>query len=73
MFIGSAVAFTLYMFVLKQLSATASSIYTYINPAVAVFLGWLWLGESMSLPKMMGMCITLAGVWLVNKGESQKK
>ena len=68
--IGSALAFTLYMFVLKQLSATAASIYTYINPTVAVILGWLVLHEDLSVFEIIGMCITLAGVWLVNKGES---
>lgn len=68
---GSAVAFSLYMFVLKQLSATASSIYTYINPAVAVFIGWLWLNEPLSIYEVIGTAITLAGLWLVNKGESE--
>lgn len=67
--IGSAVAFTLYMFVLKQLSATAASLYTYINPAVAVFLGWLLLKEPLSAFEVIGMGITLTGVWLVNRGE----
>ena len=68
---GSALAFSLYMFVLKQLSATASSIYTYINPAVAVFLGWLWLNEPLSIYEVIGTSITLTGIWLVNKGESR--
>lgn len=68
--IGSALAFTLYMFVLKHLSATAASVYSYINPAVAVILGWLVLNEGLSMFEVTGMCITLAGVWLVNKGES---
>ncbi len=66
--IGSALAFSLYMVVLRHLSATAASIYTYINPIVAVFLGWLWLGEHLSWGEVTGMGIALAGVWLVNKG-----
>jgi drug/metabolite transporter (DMT)-like permease len=57
------------MFVLKQLSATAASLYTYINPAVAVFLGWLLLKEPLSAFEVIGMGITLTGVWLVNRGE----
>lgn len=68
--IGSALAFTLYMYVLKQLSATAASLYTYINPTIAVFLGWLLLKEPLSLYEVAGMSITLMGVWLVNKGEN---
>lgn len=69
--IGTALAFTLYMFVLKRVSATAASIYTYINPMVAVFLGWAYLGETITFPELLGMSVTLMGVWLVNQGESQ--
>lgn len=68
--IGSALAFSLYMFVLKQLSATAASLYTYINPVVAVLLGWWILHEPLHWLEAVGMSITLGGVWLVNKGES---
>ncbi|MEQ1746162.1 MAG: EamA family transporter [Saprospiraceae bacterium] len=66
--IGSALAFSLYMFALQHLSATVSSLYTYINPIVAIFLGWLFLGEHMSIWEIAGMCITIGGVWLVNWG-----
>jgi drug/metabolite transporter (DMT)-like permease len=66
--IGSALAFTLYMFVLQHLSATVSSLYTYINPVVAVLLGWLWLGEPLTWWTTAGMTVTIVGVWLVNEG-----
>lgn len=64
--IGSALAFTLYMFVLKHLSATISSLYTYINPVVAILLGWLLLGEALTAWEVVGMGITILGVWIVN-------
>jgi drug/metabolite transporter (DMT)-like permease len=67
--IGSALAFTMYMFVLKHLSATAASLYTYINPVVAVLLGWLCFSEPLTAGKLAGLSITLMGVWLVNRGE----
>lgn len=66
--IGSAVAFTLYMFTLRHLSATVSSLYTYINPIVAILLGWLVLGEHLSEWEFAGMLVTIGGVWLVNRG-----
>ena len=66
--IGSALAFTLYMFALQHLSATVSSLYTYINPIVAVLLGWLLLGEQMSASIALGMSVTITGIWLVNSG-----
>lgn len=70
---GSALAFTLYMFALQHLSATVSSLYTYINPVVAVLLGWLWLGESLTWWTALGMSITLVGVWLVNDGSRRAR
>lgn len=66
--IGSALAFSLYMFALQHLSATVSSLYTYINPMVAILLGWLFLGEHLSPWEIAGMGITIGGVWLVNRG-----
>jgi len=66
--IGSALAFTLYMFALQHLTATVSSLYTYINPVVAVLLGWLWLGEPLTWWTAAGMVVTMVGVWLVNEG-----
>jgi len=64
--IGSALAFTLYMFVLKHLSATISSLYTYINPVVAILLGWALLGEALTPWEVAGMALTIVGVWIVN-------
>ena len=67
--IGSALAFTLYMYVLKHLSATVASLYTYINPVVAILLGWLLLGEHLSWLEGVGMGLTIVGVWLANQGK----
>lgn len=66
--IGSALAFTLYMFVLKHLNATVSSLYAYINPTVAILLGWLFLEEKLTIWELLGMALTIAGIWLVNTG-----
>ncbi|MBK8192706.1 MAG: EamA family transporter [Lewinellaceae bacterium] len=67
--IGSALAFTLYLYALQHLSATVSSLYTYINPVVAIILGWAFLGESLTLPAAGGMLVTIMGVYLVNLGQ----
>lgn len=67
--IGSALAFTLYMYVLKHLSAAVSSLYTYINPTVAILLGWAVLGESLTPGALVGMAVTIVGVWMVNSGQ----
>jgi len=69
--IGSALAFTLYMYVLKHRSAAVSSLYTYINPTVAILLGWAVLGESLTTGALVGMAVTIVGVWMVNSGQRQ--
>lgn len=66
---GSALAFSLYMIVLKYLPATVASIYTYINPVVAILLGWLVLHEPLHYTEWIGMVITLIGVWLVTRSD----
>ena len=71
--IGSAVAFTLYMFALKHLSATVTSLYSYINPIIALFLGWALLGETLTIWIAIGMSITILGVWLVNSGAGVRR
>jgi len=67
--IGSALAFTLYMFMLRHLTATVASLYTYINPVLAIFLGWLFLGENFGSWAILGVAFTLLGVWMVNAGQ----
>lgn len=69
--VGSSLAFTLYMFMLKHLSATAASLYTYINPVLALLLGAAFLNEKLQLATLVGAAITLVGIWLVNKGEGK--
>lgn len=66
--VGSALAFTLYMYALQHLSATVSSLYTYVNPIVAIVFGWLWLQEKLTLWEVAGMAVTIAGVWMVSQG-----
>jgi drug/metabolite transporter (DMT)-like permease len=68
--IGSALAFSLYTFTLKHLNATVSSLYTYINPIVAILLGWFFLHERVTMIELVGMLITLVGVYLANRGSA---
>lgn len=64
---GSLLAYTAYVFAISKLPATQVSIYAYINPVVAVFLGWLILSERMNLTMIVGTVITLLGIYLVNR------
>jgi drug/metabolite transporter (DMT)-like permease len=62
---GSVVAFSAYRFVVERVSATLASTYAYVNPPVALLVGW-WLGnESFSANTLIGLPIVLAGVALL--------
>ncbi len=62
---GSVITYTAYVVALKSLRTTTISLYAYINPVVAVILGWLVLHERLTWVSVLGMCIILAGVGLV--------
>ena len=64
---GSVIAFMAYLYALQHLPTEQVSLYAYINPVVAVLLGWLWLNEKLTGLIVGGMMITLLGVYLVNK------
>jgi len=64
---GSLLAYSAYVFAISKLPPAQVSIYAYINPIVAVALGWLLLQEKMNANMALGTAITLSGVWLVNK------
>lgn len=68
---GSLLAYSAFVFVVSKLPATQVSVYAYINPIVAVLLGWLILSERMNEHMIAGTLITLTGVYIVNR-ESKK-
>jgi drug/metabolite transporter (DMT)-like permease len=66
--VGSIIAYVCFTFAIKQLPMTIVSLYAYINPLVAVLLGWIILAEKFTLNICIAMIITIAGVYLVNRG-----
>ena len=62
---GSVLTYTAYVYALKSLRTTTMSLYAYINPVVAVILGWLVLDERLTWVSVAGMCVILAGVAMV--------
>ena len=65
--VGSLLTYSAYVFAVSKLPPTQVSIYAYINPIVAILLGWLLLHENISMNVITGTLITLAGVYLVNR------
>lgn len=64
---GSIVGYSAYIYCLKTLPVAIVSIYNYINPMVAVFLGWLFFREPFGWRELISMAIIFAGVGLVKK------
>ncbi|MFI9326702.1 EamA family transporter [Kitasatospora sp. NPDC052868] len=62
---GSLVGYTAYAWLLKSAPLTLVATYAYVNPVVAVLLGWLVLAEPLTGPTLAGGAIVVAGVCLV--------
>src|SRR6185295_12427602 len=66
--IGSVAAYACYFYAIKKLPMTLVSMYAYINPIVAFILGWLILDEKLNAHISIAILITIAGIYLVNRG-----
>ncbi len=59
---GSVLAFTAFVIALRRLPMPLVMTYAYVNPVIAVLLGWFFLHESVTLTTLLGMAFILAGV-----------
>ncbi|GJF27966.1 drug/metabolite exporter YedA [Kitasatospora sp. NE20-6] len=66
---GSLVAFSAYAWLLQRAPLPLVATYAYVNPVVAVLLGWLVLSEALTWPIVLGGGIVVAGVCLVVRTE----
>ncbi len=62
---GSMIGFSSYLYILKHSTATRVATYAFVNPVVALFLGWLFLHESITLRTILAGAVILAAVLLV--------
>ena len=67
--VGSLVAYTAYFWLLGNAPLQLVSTYAYVNPVVAVALGWALLGEHVTLPVLVGGGLAVAGVVVVISSE----
>jgi drug/metabolite transporter (DMT)-like permease len=63
---GSLVAYLAYIWLLGHVAPALISTYTYVNPVVAVFLGWALADEKFYSGQFIGLAIILIGILLVN-------
>ncbi|WIG58489.1 MAG: Permease of the drug/metabolite transporter (DMT) superfamily [Ktedonobacterales bacterium] len=62
---GSLVGFSCYVWLLRNTALSLASTYAYVNPMVAVFLGWALAGEQLSPLTFVAAAIILASVVLI--------
>jgi drug/metabolite transporter (DMT)-like permease len=70
---GSVFAFISFIYSMKHLKSSIASLYAYINPIVAIWVGSLLLDEHMTWNNIVGSVITLIGVYLVNNSLKDQK
>ncbi|MGE8412882.1 MAG: drug/metabolite exporter YedA [Pseudomonas sp.] len=69
---GSIIAFNAYMYLLKHVRPAAATSYAYVNPAVAVLLGIVFVGESIGLEEALAMLVIISAVVLIGLPQWRK-
>ncbi|MCM2301588.1 MAG: EamA family transporter [Flavobacteriaceae bacterium] len=63
---GSVIAFTAFNFLLRTTSPEKVATSTYVNPIIALLLGWYYLNEQITLQSIFAAVILLTGVYFIN-------
>lgn len=72
-FMGSLAAYSAYVWLLQVRPATQVSTYGYVNPVVAVLLGYFFADEKLSMMQLAGLAVILISVLLINLAKYRKK
>lgn len=70
---GALVGFTAYIWLLRVANPVLVSTYAYVNPIVAVLLGWLILGEPVTARTLAAAAVIIAGVALITMAQSRPR
>ena len=69
---GSIVGYSSYIYALEHLPVAVLSIYNYVNPVVAVMLGWVFYREPFGLREAAAMTVIFTGVAMVKRAEARR-
>jgi drug/metabolite transporter (DMT)-like permease len=72
-FVGALVAYTAYSWLLKNAQPAMVATYAYVNPAIAVLLGWAIAGETLTGQMLVGAAIIVGSVALITSNKKSKK
>jgi drug/metabolite transporter (DMT)-like permease len=70
---AAIVAFTAYLWLLRAAPAALVSTYSYVNPLVAVFLGWAIAGEPITGRTLLAALVIVASVALITVERSRER
>jgi drug/metabolite transporter (DMT)-like permease len=67
---GSVLAYTTFVWLLQHASASTATTYAYVNPIIALFLGWAFLGEAMGVLTLVSAGLIIGAVAVVISRET---
>ncbi len=70
---GSIVAFSAYLWLLRVSTPARASTYAFVNPVIAVFLGWALAGEPLTPQTLLAAGVIVAAVAIITMGRVQRK
>ena len=70
---GSILAYSCYIYVLRKWPPARAATYAYVNPMVAVTLGFLVLGEPVTYHTVISMAVVLGGVVMVQVSQASRR
>lgn len=70
---GSVLAYSCFVYALDKLPVGVASLYAYINPFIALILGYMFLDESLTWITALALLTALSGVYYINKGYQRQR
>jgi drug/metabolite transporter (DMT)-like permease len=65
---GSVIAYTCYVYAIEKLPVGIVSLYAYINPFIALVLGYFLLNETITITTMFSLICVISAIYFINKG-----
>jgi drug/metabolite transporter (DMT)-like permease len=70
---GSLVGFSAYMWLLRTSTPARVSTYAFVNPVVAIFLGWSLASEPLTWSTLLAAAIIIGGVGLITTSRPRSR
>jgi drug/metabolite transporter (DMT)-like permease len=68
---GAIIGYSAYVWLLRVVSPARVSTYAYVNPVVAVLLGWALAGEALTARMGVAAVVIIGGVALITVGQAE--